>query len=635
MSRTACFLATIALFATLAATTSYVAAATETAQAPALESLSAACKKAKADFRPIDQSDVQQAKNLLIEALDKLDQRLAQAGDNGQAWRGFLEVAALREHLSRDAEPDKNLLGRIRARYNSGHDGLELVWFLDVQTALHNYLAMNAAVDNPKVRAEFEKQMDRLAASLETYATKPTTEDALVISESVRWLQQAKQAPALVEAIQSRFVQPNLLAEISPAVLGAGIAEPVDDTTPVRDCILGTSIYGTAHTVGQTSVALVPDPNFGVLDAIFFGTTESDNVGYHGPVTIYSSATTNLAARKRIWIHPEGLSSYPGVSSATTAVAICDIQSNKGRQFIERMAWKRSAKQQGTAECIASRHAEQKLNERIDQQAAEALDRANRDYVEKFYRPFNERKLFPQKLQFSTTEQAVRLVGLQAGGGKLAAPGAPLSVAEGADLSLRIHESMINNLAFDALAGRTVYEEKLQQAAIDALGRLPDEMKGDDDGKPWAITFAPRQPISVTFADDGLKITLRGVRYMRGAEAHPAMNVSASYKIEKSQRGFKAVRQGEIQVFPPDFVPGTQIDARRQVIRTLLEKRFEKVFKPELLGEGFELSGKWKAAGKLLPIQVECRDGWLVIAWKRAAAEPQVAATQKQPATAN
>ena len=215
-----------------------------------------------------------------------------------------------------------------------------------------------------------------------------------------------------------------MLGEISPAVLGAGIAEPVDDTTPIRDCILGTDIYGTAHTVGQTSIELSPHASLGVLDTLFFGTTTSDNIGYHGPVTIYSSATTSLAARKRLWIHAGGLASYPGASNAVTEVQICDIQSNKGRAMIERMAWKRAGKQQSSAECIASRHAEERLNERIDQRAAESLDRANQAYVDKFHRPFTERKLFPQELRFCTTN--VRFHGRIAGRRrKLAAPRRP------------------------------------------------------------------------------------------------------------------------------------------------------------------------------------------------------------------
>ncbi len=258
--------------------------------------------------------------------------------------------------------------------------------------------------------------------------------------------------------------------------------------------------------------------------------------------------------------------------------------------------------------------------------------KANQKYTEKFHRPFTDRKLFPQMLRFSTTEQAFTVTGLQAGGGKVAAPGAPPPVtAEGADMTLRLHESMINNLAFDALAGRTIYEEKVQATAVDLLGRLPDKMKGDDDGKPWAITFAPRQPISVTFADDGFRVTIRGVKYFKGSEAHPAMNVSAAYKIEKSPEGvFRAVRQGDIEAFPPGFVPGggKKLSGPQKFLSKLLEKRFAKVFEPEFLGKGLELPGKWKVLGKLLPIEVVCRDGWLVIAWKRPAAPPKVAAAK-------
>jgi hypothetical protein len=319
------------------------------------------------------------------------------------------------------------------------------------------------------------------------------------------------------------------------------------------------------------------------------------------------------------------------VSNAVTQVQICDIQSNKGHRLVERIGWKRAGQQQSEAEEIASRHAEARLNERVDKQAADPVERANRTYVDKYYRPFTDRKLFPQMLRFSTTQSAIALTGLQAGGGKLAAPAAPPTVVEGADMSLRLHESAVNNLAFDALAGRTVYEEKVQAAVTDALGHLPEKMKGDDDGKPWAITLAPRQPISVTFADDAWKITIRGVRFAKGPDVYPGMNISAAYKIVKSAQGFKAVRQGDIQVFPPDFVPGKQIDAHRQVVRKLLEKRFAKIFEPEIPGAGLDLPGRWKVVGKLVPIQVVCRDGWLTIAWKRAAAEPKVAASDGTP----
>jgi len=40
-----------------------------------------------------------------------------------------------------------------------------------------------------------------------------------------------------------------------------------------------------------------------------------------------------------------------------------------------------------------------------------------------------------------------------------------------------------------------------------------------------------------------------------------------------------------------------------------------------MLGEGMELPGRWNKAGRMKPAQLVCRDGWLTIAWKRAASE--------------
>ena len=591
------------------------------------EKLSAACRKAKADFRPLTQADVAQAKTALREAFDRLDEKLTRWGSVGDDWKKYLLWEKLDAEL-RGATPNVVTLDRIRRRYNADHDGLELAWFLDVQRALRNYMAVTKAVDNPQVRTEYEKQLNGLTTDLDSYLSKPTTKTAADIGSALRWLQDAHQQPELVEAIQRRLGFPNLYVKISADFVGIGLADTIDDVTPVSDSILGTEVQGTAHTQGTIHAVLQPNADAAVIDALFSGSAHSDNVGYHKPVTVWSEATTDLTATKRIWIQADGFGSHPAVSNAETSLTIQDIQSKHGCGLIERIGWKRAGQQQSEAECIASQHAEGRLNARIDAQADESLEKANQQYVEKFKRPFTDRKLFPQKLQFATTEQSLTVVAVQAGGGKVAASSLPPAPKAEGDITLQIHESAINNLAFDALAGRTVHEDKMQAAVTDLLGQLPEKMKGDEDGKPWAITFATQQPISVSFADGGFKITLRGAKYYKGGEAYPAMDITATYKIEKTAKGFNAVRQGDIEVFPPDVKPGSgkQVDAHRQVIRTLLQKRFAKVFEKEILGEGFELSGKWKAAGKLLATDVISRDGWLVIVWRRTAESKAVAA---------
>jgi len=587
-------------------------------KADSLEGIIAASQEAKSHFRPITMEDLKSVKTELAEALSRLDARLKSDGSNGEDWRKFLLWETLQKELQQEGIPNRDRLNEVYLRYASGSEGLALAWFVDVQSTLRRMLMVMGAIDNPQTKAIYEQTLDKLANHLKSYAVKPTTEDALDISESVRWLINARQAPELVEAVQRQFNHPNLYAEVSEELVAAGLGEPVDDTTSLRDCILGTDVSGTGHTIGQTTAELTPDANHAVVDNLLFATTYSTTVGSHGPVCIYTNGTTHIGACKRLWVDENGIFSYPAVSNAVTQTSITDIQAK--RKIIERIAWKKAGQQQSSAEYVAARHAEQRVNERVDAKAAETIDKANADFNKKIRRPLNEHKLFPEQVKFNSDKQASRVVLLQIGNSRLAAPAPPPGTING-DMILRVHESMVNNFALDALGGMTVHEEKLQEAVKDMLGRLPDKLKGDEDQEPWAVTFARRQPISVTFSDDGFKITIRGSEYFKGDAPYPAMDVTAIYKIEKTANGFKAVRQGEIQIFPPGR---QQVGGKEQIIRKLLMKRFGKVFEPEILGEGFVFSGKWEKVGKMQPVEVQCRDGWLTIAWKRAQADQKL-----------
>ena len=182
---------------------------------------------------------------------------------------------------------------------------------------------------------------------------------------------------------------------------------------------------------------------------------------------------------------------------------------------------------------------------------------------------------------------------------------------------------MVNNYALDALGGMTIRQEQAEKAIIDTFGELPEKMKTDPNEEPWGIIFAKKQPVTVTFADDGFKVTIHGAGYYKGDAPQPAMDVTASYKIEKTAEGFKAVRQGDLQIFPPgfDIAGGQQLSVKHQTIRHLLEKRFGKVFEPEIVPKAFVMKGKLEKAGKFEPTQFVCRDGWLVLAWKRVPQE--------------
>ena len=385
-------------------------------------SLAAAARAAKAQFHPLTKDDLNQAKAELTAAVDRLDGRLKKDATNGEGWRKYTQLDKLQAELRAPAGPDLAVFSALRENLSSGQEGLELVWFVDVRQALRKYIERAGAIDNPQVKTAYEQVLDRLAADLEASALQPSTNQAFRIGEALRWLDSTRQAPQLVESVSNRLVHPNLYIQVNGAMVGAGIAGPVDEVAPIRDCILGTNINGTGRTVGQTTVNLFPDADEAVFDIILLAVNNSQSVGRNGPVCVYTNGRTGIGVCKRVWMDADGLSAHPAAANADTSTTISDICAVNGSPLIERMAWRRTDKQKGEAESIASQHARCTAAGRVDQQAAEMLQKANDNYRRKFRVPLSERLVFPQILRFSTTTNVLNVVGLEAAADQLAAP---------------------------------------------------------------------------------------------------------------------------------------------------------------------------------------------------------------------
>ena len=275
-------------------------------------------------------------------------------------------------------------------------------------------------------------------------------------------------------------------------------------------------------------------------------------------------------------------------------------------------------KQKAQAECIASRHAEQRFNERMDRQADELIAGANDKLVNRFRRPLAERQLLPEVFRLHTTQSALCATLLQAAEGSLAAPGAPPDLELRGDLAVKVHQSAINNVAHAALGGVVLDEKRLYELLEEYIGPVEPGERQSQDAEEWSITFAARQPISVAFDDVKFEVTIRGQEYYADGETHPAMNVTAIYRIQNTDRGWKAVRQGKLSIFPPGFNPdgGEQLAGRIQVLRTILERRFGKFLKEELTPKNLVFAPEGRQPVALQLTRWDSTRGWLVMAWK-------------------
>ena len=165
----------------------------------------------------------------------------------------------------------------------------------------------------------------------------------------------------------------------------------------------------------------------------------------------------------------------------------------------------------------------------------------------------------------------------------------------------------------------------VQHWAVGLTGKVPDELKPESNQEPFTIVFPPEQiprvpPITVSFADNGFSVTLRGQEYYTGDRKQPGMNITANYKFEKTPDGYKAVRQGDLLIYGFGQKPGTRRSLRQQAIYTALQSKFGKLFKPQMKLKGFQFAeGKLAATGQWTPQEIISENGWLAICYARAA----------------
>jgi len=575
-------------------------------QAP---SLSQAALDAQSKFKPITAEEVATSKAALEKATAKLAQYLS-SGANSANWKKYLRFDELEAQLKAE-KPDLAVLADIYYLFTANQVGLEMPVFAGVADTLERYVNDVAAQDE-KLQEQFNEQLKGLAAALDEYAKSPTADLAADIGGRLGWLENRRQVPALIDGIRQVLSRANLFVVASERLVGAGIAQPVDEVTPVRDYILGTSISGTGHMVGNVTAELVPSETSAMFDTLLKGTVQSRTVGVNGPATIHSNGSTALAGRKRIVLNADGFLVYPSTAAANTSTQVTGIG---GSGIVQRVASRRVGEQKGQAERIAADHAADRVRSRLDRQVGDQLAEANKNFHAKFRQPLERRRALPD-LSFRTTAEELLVNVLAANRNQIAAPVAPPELTSGGDLGAQVHESAINNFATILVGGVTLEEEELQKKVIDIRGSLPDSLKSDEDRDPWSITFARNQPVTVKLKDGTIEITVRGQRYTSGDQDFRAMNVTARYKVELSEpnelgiHAIKLTRQGDLEIVPPGET--RRLSGREITLRTLLQKRFGKLFEPEIVYDELVLPGRWRQAGLLDPRQLEIKDGWLV-----------------------
>jgi len=369
----------------------------------------------------------------------------------------------------------------------------------------------------------------------------------------------------------------------------------VDETAPINDVLLGTRVRGTGRTTGFVTLDFVPSLDRAVVELRLDATNHSRTRGGQGPVTVHTLGTTQIHASKRVMIDERGVTALPVEARASVDTKTAGIGVNKrfGKRIIRKVASRKVAEMRPRAEAISTGRAEARIRSQFESQTAEPIAQASRDYQTKFRQRLMDRGWYPEMLHLNTDDTRLHVTARKSLPDQVAAFSYPPAVDPAAVLGARLHQSFFNNLAEQELAGRTLTKEGLEEQLEKAGRKMPDSLESEQDQPPWSITFAKRKPVELTVGDNTLKLTVHGSRYTSGDREFDAMDVWATYRIGTHAGRIVLVRDGDVQIYPPDFVP-VEI-------------------------EPLALPGELEAAGPLPLEQLVARkDGWLTAGWRNA-----------------
>src|SRR5690606_34074481 len=125
--------------------------------------------------------------------------------------------------------------------------------------------------------------------------------------------------------MRSTFSRPNLVAWIDGKMIEQAIARDVNQTRPVRDCILGTTVTGTGTLTGSVVGRLAPCHGSVQVDLILTGRFNSNTVGYNRSVQLPTVGHGHVTASRSIWINETSRRLSPTMASADLNSRIISI----------------------------------------------------------------------------------------------------------------------------------------------------------------------------------------------------------------------------------------------------------------------------------------------------------------------
>ena len=604
----------------------------------AQDDISDLIQEARRDFKPVSEKEPAEVRAHLRERMREVADYVGPSSENGKRWFRYLRWDALRDAVAEDRPKDLKPFDTTLRKLNRNETGLENRRFRRLANALRRYRDLVAVSAWDKPEEIYGKQLEALQRDLQAYRKEPSPRTQMALSERIRIIDDIGQAPKLVSALRRELAKPNAFIEISSSLVSAS-AGPINRHEPVTDRILGTNIRSDAHTTGRAHAATIPSDKKAIVEFHSKGHVWSNSTGFNGPAVIRSTSDTNFTAKKRVLLSDEAFTTTSARADADTDIHLKSVSKQGGglgSRLVSSMGWRRAQSSQGQAEAIAADHAEARIANKFNDELDDEVRKARKRYEDEYRRPLERRGEVPDYIRFSSDKDSINFEATQASRSQLGATGRPPAAPEKHDVTMRLHETAVDNYSASLLSGATARQSKpdedvkfdvklpkwMDKAWKNRKTEATDNAGGKEEPfKEYALTFRDNRPISVNFVQDKVKLTVHIAHLKSGDKTFDDWDVTSTYNPELSNGTVTLRREGDLVMLPADF--RGQLNSRQVAERRNLE---EELNKRSDQGKGFPKTiefdpirpdGKIADAGPLGFDRFTCGDGWVVIGLDR------------------
>jgi hypothetical protein len=572
-------------------------------------------------------ADVDVTRSEFVDATENLRAELGRTASeqNAQAWLAYLKVAPALDAIESEAS-DVEIASKsmhVAQRATGVHPGLEVPAVMRVRSAARSYSDALRFRRKERMTDAIGRQLAKFADQWAMIEDTPSPDDLATLQLLLDLLDRTDQNVALVDRTRERFSSANLHVSVDDAFVQSMLNRSVNQTSPVRDCILGTRIVGNATLTGNVTATLLPSVGSIRVRVAIDGTVSSNNTGYNGPVRLRTSGVGVVHATRDIQVGETGVNMAPVVASGSLTTRIDAIEHPLG--LVRHIARKKAGQQKSKADRIAH----DRFISRITEAFTEETDRATVDPgtdVLAEARAYLKRLDFPEPARsIGSTRESVYAYTTIRSDNQLAAPMPPPPIGVVNEATIQIHESVVNNTLGAVLAGRTMTASELKRLASKTgrtaadQGATADQTGTSDQAqeeREFEIDFDSSRPIIFEARDGKLRLGIRGTRFMQGSrELKQKLEIVALYQPIKTDSGVVVLdRVGEAKI---NF-PGTKrLSVSQTSLRSAIKKAFADAFPETLMDQAWTVPSTVKLAplqGRTFrPCHFDAQDGWLTL----------------------